>query len=225
MVKMVISGGQAGVDRAALDAAMELGIPVGGYCTRERNAEDGRIPDKYPLMAIPSSDYPERTIKNIEAADATLIIIDRHPLTGGTLLTADVCKHRRVPHCVWVTSVKDYRQLHEFLDENCADGVLNVAGPRESKCPGIYGRAKALLKTVLGGKEKSQPAVAVHPSVAAILKYFHFVHLLPDQVEVSKPFCDLAHQVAMRAPQNPETTVALRKLLEAKDAAVRASIL
>lgn len=62
----------------------------------------------------------------------------------------------------------------------------------------------------------------MHPSITHLLKFFSYTHLPEKLQAVSKPFCELAQQVADRAPDNQETTVALRKLLEAKDAAVRA---
>ena len=68
----LISGGQTGVDRAALDVALALGLPVGGGCPKGRRAEDGRIPDRYPLVETPERNYPARTRRNIEESDGTL---------------------------------------------------------------------------------------------------------------------------------------------------------
>ena len=73
-LEMVISGGQTGVDRAALDVALELGIKISGYCPRGRKAEDGKIPAKYPLLETDSEDYEARTEKNVEISDGTLIL-------------------------------------------------------------------------------------------------------------------------------------------------------
>ena len=71
---MIISGGQTGVDRAALDAALDLGLPCGGYCPSGRKAEDGTIAEKYPLQCLASPHYKDRTLKNVISADGTLII-------------------------------------------------------------------------------------------------------------------------------------------------------
>ena len=86
----IISGGQTGVDRAALDAAIELGIPHGGWCPRGRRAENGVIPSRYQLKEIEGIDYSERTRRNIVESDATLILTSG-PLQGGTLLTFNLC--------------------------------------------------------------------------------------------------------------------------------------
>ncbi|MFN9985084.1 MAG: putative molybdenum carrier protein, partial [Pirellula sp.] len=89
-LEKIISGGQTGVDRAALDAAIELGIPHGGWCPRGRRAEDGAIPTRYQLKEIEGIDYSERTRRNILESDATLILTSG-PLQGGTLLTFNLC--------------------------------------------------------------------------------------------------------------------------------------
>jgi hypothetical protein len=147
----IVSGGQTGVDRAALDAALRLGIPCGGWCPRGRRAEDGPIPWRYPLTEIMAEDYPTRTRRNIETADAVLILHEEFPLptSPGTLLTLRLARE----------SGKLWREV--FLDLPAAvafargflaelDGkTLMVAGPRESRCPGIYGRALAFLLEVL----------------------------------------------------------------------------
>ena len=83
---VIISGGQTGVDRGALDAALRLGIPCGGWCPAGRRAEDGRIDSRYPLRESNSADYSARTYQNVFAAEGTLIISPQ-PLVKGTLLT------------------------------------------------------------------------------------------------------------------------------------------
>ena len=83
----VVSGGQTGVDRAALDVGLTLGLAVGGWCPRGRRAEDGPIPDRYPLVETPERNDPARTRRNIEDVDGTLIL-NRGTLDGGTALTA-----------------------------------------------------------------------------------------------------------------------------------------
>lgn len=135
---IVVSGGQTGVDRAALDAAMALGIPVGGWCPRGRLSEDGEIPARYPLRETPESNYSVRTVANIRDSDYTLILLPGDaPLTGGTALTVRIARQMKRPHSVF------------RLDSSPAIAAmmlksvprLNVAGPRESKHPGIYQQA------------------------------------------------------------------------------------
>ncbi len=87
-IAKIISGGQTGVDRAALDVAIELELPCGGWCPRGRLAEDGTVPDRYPLQETRSAEYAERTERNVIDSDGTLIIATR-PLTGGTALTVE----------------------------------------------------------------------------------------------------------------------------------------
>ncbi len=87
----IISGGQTGVDRAALDVAIELGIPHGGWCPKGRRAEDGRIPDRYHLTETPSSGYWPRTVLNVRDCTATLVVVDsRFPSSPGTSKTIDL---------------------------------------------------------------------------------------------------------------------------------------
>lgn len=149
----IISGGQTGVDRCVLDVAIELGIPHGGYCPKGRRAEDGRIPDRYQLIEVDAADYRDRTIRNILSATGTLIL-NVGPLTGGTLLTRRLCFHYGKPS--WVTDLDavDERELvvaREAVRDWIQDyrDVLNVAGPRESKVPGIYEKARQFLIELL----------------------------------------------------------------------------
>ena len=86
MILKIISGGQTGVDRAALDTAIKLDLPHGGWVPRGRKTEDGRLPDHYTVQELASSDYRERTERNVREADGTLIIAPE-PLTGGTAFT------------------------------------------------------------------------------------------------------------------------------------------
>jgi hypothetical protein len=150
-VLKVISGGQTGVDRAALDVALELGLPCGGWCPKGRLAEDGRIPDRYPLTEMPTANLPARTRANVAEADATLILTEGGP-TGGTKLTFDLARDSGKPYLLldlwpaldWFTAARDWLIAH-------VPSVLNVAGPRESRRPGIHGRAVAFLRRLLGG--------------------------------------------------------------------------
>src|SRR5688572_16678238 len=92
----IISGGQTGVDRAALDVALELGLPCGGWCPKGRKAEDGVIDPKYPLQETSTDDYPQRTEKNVQDSDATLILTRGKP-DGGTALTRSLAREHKKP--------------------------------------------------------------------------------------------------------------------------------
>ncbi|HHQ40937.1 MAG TPA: molybdenum cofactor carrier [Chromatiales bacterium] len=144
----ILSGGQTGVDRAALDAALALGLPCGGWCPRGRRAEDGRIPARYPLTETPERDYRFRTEANVRAADATLILAEG-PLTGGTALTLRLARRAGRPvRVVDLARAPDPAALAPWLRARGVR-VLNVAGPRESQRPGIGARARRWLEAAL----------------------------------------------------------------------------
>ena len=148
MVDKIISGGQTGADRAALDVALELGIPCGGCCPKDRRAEDGRIDDRYPLKETPSSDYRVRTRLNVEESDGTLVIT-RGPVTGGTALTIRLAREKGKPLLIIDLNQKpEPAAVQKWLEE---EGIrtLNVAGPRESKMPGLHAHAVEFLRVVL----------------------------------------------------------------------------
>ena len=137
----VISGGQTGADRAALDAALACEIPHGGWCPRGRRAEDGVIPSRYVLRESSSTHYPVRTKANVAAADLT-VIFSHGPLTGGSLLTQRLAQELRNP-CVHVDLLREteaFRALDQLSDLFPKFGpiILNVAGPRASTDPMIY---------------------------------------------------------------------------------------
>jgi hypothetical protein len=157
MIGRLVSGGQSGVDRAALDVALELGVPCGGWCPKDRKAEDGPIPNRYPLVELSSGDYSQRTRGNVRDSDGTLILAWGEP-RGGTLLTMDVCRGTGKPYLV--IDLADGENLsaavqatREWIIANLAGGVLNVAGPRASEHPAIYEQARAFLRAVLGESE------------------------------------------------------------------------
>lgn len=137
VIHRIISGGQTGVDRAALDAALELGLETGGWCPRGRKAEDGTIPEHYRLDETPSASYRQRTIWNVRDADETWIL-SLGELTGGTLLTLRTAQRLGKP--VTVFDLDEYPPAEEIVDFG-QRLTVNVAGPRESTRPGIYGRA------------------------------------------------------------------------------------
>src|SRR6202051_1239331 len=94
-----VSGGQTGVDRGALDAALAVGFPCGGWCPEDRAAEDGAIPEHYPLTPLARGGYRERTRQNVLDSDGTAILF-HGVLGGGTLLTLNLCKREGKPHVV-----------------------------------------------------------------------------------------------------------------------------
>ena len=134
----VLSGGQTGADRAALDAALEMKFPVGGYCPAGRIAEDGAIASIYPLTEIEGG-YPERTLMNIQESDATLIF-HKCELEGGTKLTAKFCEDEEKAFLlIDIATVSQNAALGLIMSFLTPDiEVLNIAGPRQSKCPEIY---------------------------------------------------------------------------------------
>lgn len=144
-LEKIVSGGQTGVDRAALDVALERGIPCGGWCPRGRLAEDGRIPDRYPLTETPTNQYRQRTEWNVWDSDGTLILATGK-LIGGTKLTEQFTERFGKP-CFRVdfASPPDVASLKDQLVE-AKIRVLNVAGPRESTEPGVYAKTAELLR-------------------------------------------------------------------------------
>jgi hypothetical protein len=149
-IQRLISGGQTGVDRAALDVAIALGVPAGGWCPAGRWAENGPIPLRYPLVETPRTDPAQRTEWNIRDSDGTLVVLDGKP-RGGTALTIQTAA--RLARPLFILDLAGYPEVgavRRWLDvEQIA--VLNVAGPRESECPGIYARAYRLFRHLFAG--------------------------------------------------------------------------
>lgn len=145
----IVTGGQTGVDRGALDAAIELQIPCGGWCPRGRLAEDGVIPDRYPLQETSSPRYAVRTRQNVIDSTATLILC-RGPLEGGTALTFRLAERFDRPRLVIdLTEETDLELVRQWIDRHDVR-VLNVAGPRESSSAGIARAAYKFLLELLG---------------------------------------------------------------------------
>jgi hypothetical protein len=142
----IVSGGQTGVDRAALDAAIAIGLGHGGWCPRGRLSEDGSIPSRYELRETESPDYPVRTEQNVIDSDATLILYEGR-LKGGTLLTTRICRRQGKPVLSVRIDVKHVPTVRLWLAER-QPAVLNVAGPRESTAPGIFDRSMQFLLRV-----------------------------------------------------------------------------
>ncbi len=148
MIKKIMSGGQTGADRAALDFAIKHNILHGGWVPKGRKAEDGPLPERYQLKEMPTADYPKRTEQNVRDSDGT-VIISRGGLTGGSAFTMKMAmKHSRA--CLHLDtdelSVEQAaRRLQSWIEENKIE-VLNVAGPRQSKDPTIYNTTLEILQ-------------------------------------------------------------------------------
>ena len=133
----LISGAQTGVDRGALDAALDAGFPCGGWCPEGRLAEDGTIPDRYPVRELPGAGYKQRTRQNVIDSDGTLILYFGE-ITGGTLKTLQLCRHLSKPVLTIDAHLHDAdaaaRQALDFINHHSI-ATLNVAGPRLSGAP------------------------------------------------------------------------------------------
>lgn len=145
----LISGGQTGVDRAALEFALAAQIACGGWCPAGRRSEAGPIPDRFPLLETSSPVYPQRTRLNVRDSDATLIFTIGEP-SGGTALTVGLARRLRKP-CLILDLAKTSvpfaaRRLVAWLGRLVSPVTLNVAGPRGSECPGLACKVQAVLK-------------------------------------------------------------------------------
>ena len=144
----IISGGQTGVDRGALDAALQLGVPCGGWCPAGRAAEDGVIPARYPVTELRDAGYGERTRKNVEDSDGTLIITFGRA-SGGTARTIQFCRKLRRPHLILDAAGVPFGEAVCravcFVREKDIRR-LNVAGPRTSGEPRGYDYACSLVR-------------------------------------------------------------------------------
>lgn len=151
MIKKIISGGQTGADRSALDVAIKYNIDHGGWVPKGRKAEDGVLPSKYLMDEMETADYPERTRQNVRDSEGTLIM-SYGPLTGGSKLTLGYAKVIGKPNCyidLIATEAFEAALISQsFVLENQIR-VLNVAGPRLSNFPDIYQDVKTILETML----------------------------------------------------------------------------
>lgn len=147
-VAKIISGGQSGADRAGLDAAIDLGLLHGGWCPAGRRTEDGMIPWQYKLEETSSPGYPERTRLNVRDSNAT-VVFTCGALTPGSAQTLNFAKTlgRPVLH-VDIDMAGALEKFRTWLGY-VKPSVLNVAGSRESKAPGISVKVRAMLVEVL----------------------------------------------------------------------------
>ncbi len=149
----IISGGQTGSDRGGLLAALELKYPIGGWCPKGRRAEDGAIPEKFPLKETASTSYTERTKLNVRDSDATLILF-REALGPGSAQTQTLCNQLRKP-CRPIDLAQDYVWTYQYMMELVTRmrlaqyKIINIAGTRESKSPGIQEKSYLYLLAVL----------------------------------------------------------------------------
>jgi hypothetical protein len=163
VISKIVSGGQTGVDRAALDVALDLGIPCGGWCPKGRLAEDGPIPERYPLAETTLPVYPQRTERNVRDSDGTLVLtmvdganrVASAPRGSGTALTIQLARRQKKP-CL-VVNLNDQPAI-ERVRRWCRANqirIQNVAGPRESENRGIYSKAVGFLRQLLEHSELS----------------------------------------------------------------------
>ena len=147
----IISGGQTGVDRAALDVALGHGIECGGWCPAGRLDEFGKIPDKYPVQELQGAGFTERTFQNVKGCDGTAVIYAEE-LRGGTEQTVRFCGELKRPYQLIDASriaTQDAAKLiADFVRKNTIS-ILNVAGPRQSEWPEGYGYAFRALSAFL----------------------------------------------------------------------------
>lgn len=150
-LEKLISGGQTGVDRAALDAALAVGFPCGGWCPADRKAEDGPIPERYPMSLLTERGSRLRTLRNVQTSDGTAILFNQ-ALTGGTKLARDMCIREKKPFIVLdatqIAVERAVKAIVRFIDENEIQ-IMNVAGPRLSGWPVGYAFALAVVGGVI----------------------------------------------------------------------------
>jgi Circularly permutated YpsA SLOG family/A-macroglobulin receptor binding domain len=152
-VLKIISGGQTGVDRAALDAALKHRINCGGWCPSGRLDENGVIPDHYPLKELEHGGFVERTLQNVKDADGTVIIYFDE-LRGGSEQTVRFCLEQKRPHRLINGAQFSAERAAELINEFVREQkivTLNVAGPRHSEAPHGYDYAFRALDIFLLG--------------------------------------------------------------------------
>ena len=124
---------------------MQAGLSVGGWCPKRRRAEDGPIPERYPLQETPSRVYAERTTWNVRDSDGTLVLLPG-PARGGTARTVREAERQGKPVLVLMLKAPAGVKEASFWLLKNKIAILNVAGPRESEAPGVYRQARSLLE-------------------------------------------------------------------------------
>lgn len=150
LLEKIISGGQTGIDRLALDIALELAIPLGGYCPLGRRSEEGVIPLRYPLVETPSRNYQVRTERNIADSDGSLLVT-LGPPRGGSALTVRLAKRLKKPlYHIDTSTLALIDPVPICVEWLCSNRVrvLNVAGPRQSRAQGLPKTARPLLTKI-----------------------------------------------------------------------------
>ncbi|MGI8890973.1 MAG: YpsA SLOG family protein [Chthoniobacterales bacterium] len=183
----IISGGQTGVDRAALDTAMALGVEGGGWCPAGRLAEDGPLPPRYPLRELPGGGYVERTALNVSDADGT-VIFHAGLLQGGTRATAEFCAEMSKPSLLIDASHRSPEEAAAALESFISShriGVLNVAGPRESQWPLGYGFTCETLSIFLW-----RMAGGPMPEISFVVPAHNEEHELPETLRALRHAAD-----------------------------------
>ena len=147
----IISGGQTGVDRAALDVALRHGIECGGWCPAGRLDEFGKIPDHYPVQELQGGGFTERTLQNVKESDGTVAIYSAE-LRGGTEQTVCFCVELKRPHHLIdaskISAEGAAKLIGDFVRKNKIN-ILNVAGPRQSEWPEGYAYASRAVDIFL----------------------------------------------------------------------------
>ena len=204
MIRKIISGGQTGVDQAALDVAIKLAVEHGGWIPKGRITEKGPLPEDYRLKETRTSSYAERTEKNVMDADATLII-SRGPLTGGSDFPREMAvRHNRPWLHIDLNQMAAFQAaiaINQWVLQNKVE-VLNVAGPRASKDPAVYRDAVNILESAyyLGLAETSMNS-------AGNLKDLMQSHSEPPP-SAPRTVAEAVERLAANMPLKDKTTIA-----------------
>jgi hypothetical protein len=160
MIEKIVAGGQTGADIAALDVALRHGFPHGGWCPKGRRSLEGPIPPQYLLVETPSESYLQRTEWNVRDTDGTVVFTLASEATGGSLKTIGFARKHKKPCLHLSQSGRSFSppavQLREFVKAHGIK-VLNVAGSRESKEPGIHDWAMGVLGDAFFNGENPSP--------------------------------------------------------------------
>ena len=157
MITKIVSGAQTGADRAGLDVAIRHGFPHGGWCPKGRKAEDGAIGGQYQLVETPSANYLQRTEWNARDSDGTVVLTLAREVTGGSLRTIEFAKKHKRPW-IHISRSGDFSPsvTLQGLVKDHDIGILNVAGSRESKEPGIWKWAYKVIEDAFFWSEENQ---------------------------------------------------------------------